>query len=237
MVYGKLATNQPASEHVTTGAPVGSDEVEVVTGDVQTLRVIGKPEADETTRDIVKLEGGLVFDDLYEGWVGLALAGHAARLDVLEARIHPNCGAHGSPTDNPVQMVTKSPEVHRRGKCLGRIRLEVGNHGERGPGPPFDSVGSSVGLYLVEVAVQADHLAVEGVERAQAEISTILEFGEADVALVFSLQQGIDGRSLEQGVVEVLVSSKVPLPKVLDMQRTHQCGIDRHQAPPLRKER
>ena len=93
MVDVELATNQLASEHVTTGAPVRGNEVEVVAGDIQTLRVVGKPEADETTRDIVKLEGGLVFDDLYEGWVGLALAGHAARLDVLEAPIHPDSGA------------------------------------------------------------------------------------------------------------------------------------------------
>jgi hypothetical protein len=38
-------------------------------------------------------------------------------------------------------------------------------------------------------------------------------------------------------VVEVLVTNEVPLPEVLDMQRTHQRGIDRHQAPPLRKDR
>src|SRR5215208_6609233 len=168
----ELAASQPASEHVTTGAPVGGNEVEVVAGDVQTLRVVGKPEADETTGDIVKLEGGLVFDDLYEGWVGLALARHAARLDELEVPIHPDSGAHGAPTDNPVQVVAKCLEVHRHGKGLGRIRLEDRHHGERGPGPSFDSVGSSVGLYLVEAAVQADHLAVESVERAQPEIST-----------------------------------------------------------------
>src|SRR5215213_4167536 len=135
---------------MTAGAPIRGDEVKVVAGDVQTLGVVGKPEADETSRDVVKLEGGLVFDDLYEGRVGLALAGHAARLDVLEAPIHPDSAAHGSPTYNPVQVVTKSLEVHRHGKCLGRIRFEDGNHGERGPGLVVDSVGSSVGLYLVE---------------------------------------------------------------------------------------
>ena len=67
VVYGKLATNQLAFEHVTTGAPVRGDEVEVVARDIQALRVIGKSKADEATRDIVKLEGGLVLDDLYEG--------------------------------------------------------------------------------------------------------------------------------------------------------------------------
>jgi hypothetical protein len=33
-------------------------------------------------------------------------------------------------------------------------------------------------------------------------------------------------------VVEVLIPTEVPLPKVLDMQRTHQRSIDRHQAHP-----
>jgi hypothetical protein len=215
---------------MTTGAPVRGDEVEVVAGDVQTLRVVGKPEADQTSRDVAKLEGGLVLDDLYEGWVGLALAGHAARPDVLEVSVYADGAAHRSPTDNSVQVVTERLEAHRHGQRLGRIRLEDGDHGEWGPGSPFDSVGPSVGLYLVEAAVQADHLAVESVERAQSEISTIPEFGEADVALVFSLQQGIDGRSLEERMVEVLVPTEIPLPKVLDMQRTHQRGIDRHQA-------
>ena len=103
MVYGKLATNKSASEHVTTGTPVRGNEVEVIAGDIQTLRVVRKPEADKTTRDLVKLEGGLGLDDLYKGWVGLVLAGHAARLDALEAPIHPDSGANGSSTDNPVQ--------------------------------------------------------------------------------------------------------------------------------------
>ena len=97
MVYGKLATNQPASEDVTTGAPVRGDEVEVVARDIQTLRVVGKPEAYETSRDVVKLEGGLVLDDLYERWVGLVLARHTARLDVLEVSVHPYSAAHGAP--------------------------------------------------------------------------------------------------------------------------------------------
>jgi len=233
----ELATNQLASEHVTTGTPVRGNEVEVVAGDIQTLRVVGKPEADETTRDIVKLEGGLVFDDLYEGWVGLALAGHAARLDVLEAPIYPDSGAYCSPTDNPVHVITKALEAHLYGEPPGEVRLEERHYGERGPRLSVDGISPPIRPYLVEGAVQADHLAVERVERAQAEISITLEFGEADVALVFSLQQGIDGRSLEQRVVEVLVTTEVPLPEVLDMQRTHQRGIDRHQAPPLRKDR
>jgi hypothetical protein len=72
----KLATNQPASKHVTTSASVGGDEVEVVARDIETLRVVGRPEAYETSRDVVKVEGGLVLDDLYER-VGRACVGEA----------------------------------------------------------------------------------------------------------------------------------------------------------------
>ena len=84
--------------------------------------------------------------------------------------------------------------------------VRIGSPRRRESGLSVDSVGTSVGLYLEEGAVEADHLSVESVERAQSEISTIPEFSEADVALVLSLQQGIDGRSLEQRMVEVLVS-------------------------------
>src|SRR5215203_4005635 len=110
----ELAASQPASEHVTACAPIRGDEVEVVAGNVQTLRVVGEPEADEATRDVVKLEGGLVLDDLCEGRVGLVLAGHAARLDVLEASVHPDGAARRGSTDDPVKVVTKSRKVNRR---------------------------------------------------------------------------------------------------------------------------
>src|SRR5215210_711041 len=229
----KLAASQGASEHVTTSAPVRGDEVEVVAGDVQTQRVVGKLEADETTRDTAKLEGGLVRDDLDEGWVGLVLAGHAARLDVLEVSVHPDSAAHGSVTDNPVQVVAENLEVHRRGEYLGHVRLEDGHHGERGPHLSVDRVSFTIRLYLVEAAVEADHLSVEGVERAKAEISVSPEFGDADVPLVSSLQQGIDGRSLKQRMIETLLPSQILLSKVLDVQSTHQRAIDRHKAHPL----
>jgi hypothetical protein len=104
-------------------------------------------------------------------------------------------------------VVTKSLEVHRSGERLGRVRLEDGHHGERGLRLSVDGVSLAVSLYLVEATVETDHLAVEGVERAEAEISAILKFGEADIALVSSLQQGVDGRSLEQRMMEVLVPS------------------------------
>ena len=232
MVDIKLATGQPALEHVTAGAPVRGDEVEVVSGDVQPLRVVWKPEAHEAARDLAKLEGRLILDDLYEGRVGPALAGHAARLDVIEASVHPDGATRRATTDDLVQVVTKGLEIHRHGKRSRRIRLEDGHHGERGSSISVDGIGSTIRLYLVEAAVETDHLSVEGVERAEAEISTTLELSEADVALVFSLHKGVDGRSLEERVVEVFIPSEVLLPEILDVQRTYQRAIDWHQAHP-----
>src|SRR5215211_8449249 len=173
-----------------------------------------------------------MLDDLCERRVGLVLARHAAHLDIIEAPVHADGAARRATTDDPVQVITKSLEVHWLGQRLRCVRLEDGYDGERGFGLVVDGVSHPVRLYLVEVTVEADHLSVEGVERAEAEISILPEFGEADIALVLCFQQGVDGRCLKERVVEMLVPSEVPLPEILDVQRTHERAIDRHQAYP-----
>jgi hypothetical protein len=62
--------------------------VKVVARDVYPLGVVGETEAQEASPDTVELEGGLALDNLGKGWVGLALAGHAARLDVVEVSVY-----------------------------------------------------------------------------------------------------------------------------------------------------
>ena len=112
-VHEKLASGQPAPEHVATGAPVRGDEVEMVAGYVQTLGVVGEAEADEASRDIAKLEGGLVFDDVYEKRIRLSLAGYAARLDVLELPVHPD-GAAACSLQEIVYATAETVKIYQR---------------------------------------------------------------------------------------------------------------------------
>jgi len=227
-IDAKLAPGQPELEDVPAGAPVRGYEVEVVAGGVQTLGVAGEAEADEAARAVVELEGGLMFDDLREGRVGLALAGYAARLDVVEVPLDPDGVARGLAAHEQIQARTERLEVQRRGERLGQVRLEEGHDGERRPHPSVDGVGPSIRLHLVEAAVEGDHLFVQRLERAQTEISAILELGEADVAVVLPLQQRVYGRGLEERVVETLIPAEILLLEVLDVQRADQGGIYGH---------
>src|SRR4051812_41465585 len=66
-VDAKFTTYQPELEDVSTGAPVGCDEVEVVASYVQALGVVGKAEAHQAAPDVARFERGLALDDLREG--------------------------------------------------------------------------------------------------------------------------------------------------------------------------
>jgi hypothetical protein len=60
----------------------------------------------------------------------------------------------------------------------------------------------SIGPNLVEATVELDHLSVQRVEGAEAENSPPFELGKGDVANVFAVEQGVDGRGLKRGMGE-----------------------------------
>src|SRR4051812_21534819 len=103
MVDAKLAAGDLALEQVPTATPVLGDEVEVVARHVEPLGVIREAEAHEAAPDVVQLEGRLVLNHFDEGRIGLALPGHAARLDVAEKAVYSNGVAHVRVAGDPVQ--------------------------------------------------------------------------------------------------------------------------------------
>ena len=80
-------------------------------------------------------------------------------------------------------------------------RREGGAIRWRGPG------GGSVGAQPVANAVEDDHLAVEVVEGAQAEVAVAKDVGDGGVAVVDAFEQCADRRELIHLVVMVLSSS------------------------------
>jgi hypothetical protein len=172
-----------------------------------------------------------VLDDLGEGRVRLALAGDAARLDVLEAAVEADGAARGLVADEPVEEGAEAVEVRRRGERPGDGRLEEGDDGERRARPGLDLVGPPVRLHLVEAAVEGDHLPVERLERPEAEIPAASELLEVDVPVVLPMKQGVDGRGLEEGVMGTSPHDEVLLLQVFDVQRAHERGIYGHWLP------
>ena len=59
----------------------------------------------------------------------------------------------------------------------------------------------AVGANLENLAVELDHLAVESVEGAEAEIAVSLELAHRHIAGGGAFHQGVDGRSLEHRLI------------------------------------
>jgi hypothetical protein len=86
------------------------------------------------------------------------------------------------------------------GQALIDRRLETGDDGERGALLRVDPLDPPIDVGAEELAVERDHLAVEVVESAEAEIAVLGQFGEAEIPLEGPLEQGADRRSLEEDV-------------------------------------
>src|SRR3954453_8689226 len=187
--------------------------MEVVTGDVQALGVVGEPETHEATPEVAQFEDGLVLHALQERGVRFVLAGHAPGFDVLEAPVRPD-GAADARVEESVYAGTEAGEI-RSVERSGQVRLEKGHDGERWLRAPIDRLHRSVGSYLVEAAVEGDHLPIQCLERPEAEVAALPQLREADVTVVVAVEQGVDGRGLEQGVVERVGFGEVRFPDVV----------------------
>ena len=71
--------------------------------------------------------------------------------------------------------------------CCKRRRLAVGNR-----------IDMAISLCLVNNAVQHDHLAIEGIEGADPEITVLPDLPDRLDTVKDTLHQGIDGRDLVQ---------------------------------------
>ena len=123
--------SDPALEKVPTDAPVLADKVKVVARHVEPPDSVRETEAREAASETVKLESGLVFDDLDEGREGLVLPRHTPCLDVIEVSVNPNGVAPSPVFEDPGQVGTEGSKVPYVGKQPEEIRLEVGYDGER----------------------------------------------------------------------------------------------------------
>jgi hypothetical protein len=82
-------------------------------------------------------------------------------------------------------------------------------------------VDRSLDVGAPEAAVEGDHLAVEGVQRPEAEVAVLGQLGEADVALIGAVQQSPDRRGLKEDVGLVL-GVELAAPQLLHVQRPDQ---------------
>ena len=185
-------------------AAVGADEVQVVAGDLDPLDPGREAEAEHRPLDVGQLEDVLFGDNLGQRPVGRALDRHRAGADQLEAAVEAERAGAGARRGQLVDPRQQLLVLERPLEADVDLGLEAGDDGERRPLGRRHRVDAPLDVGAEELAVEGDHLAVEAVDRPQAEVAVLGQLGEAEVALVGALQQRPDRRGLEQHVVLVL---------------------------------
>ena len=70
-----------------------------------------------------------------------------------------------------IHVLLQFIESHRLVDGDRLIRLELRDHRERRLHLVIDLIGDAIGPHLIELAVDLDHLTIEGIESAQTEIA------------------------------------------------------------------
>jgi hypothetical protein len=190
---------------MAAASAVGADEVQVVAADLDPLGVGGEAEPDHRPLDVGELEDVLVGHDLRQRPVGRLLPRHRAGADEIETPVD----AHGAGGSTDGDQLVETRQQLFVGQLFVRqplvdSRFEAGHNRERRPLLRRDSADPAVDVGAEELAVDRDHLAVEVVQRPQAEVAVLGQLGKAEVALEGAVEQRSDRRGLEEHVWLVL---------------------------------
>ena len=192
------------------------------------LGVGREAEADERRVDVVQLEDLLLGDHLDERPVRGLLAGHRPRADALEAAVDAHRvddrRAAGEVRVGDLEQLGQRPRPVDRDPHVGRERDDDRERralGRRyGPQRAVDACGAGD-------AVDDDQLAVEPVERAQAEVAVLEHLADRHVPVVCAVEQRADRRGLKDDV-RVVLGVQVGVAQRLHVQRADQVAVVVH---------
>jgi len=151
-------------EDVAPCCPIVGDEVEVTSRDVYPRRELGRPEPNDRSGGVLKLEDRLVGGDIDEVGVGPLLGGDGPRHDVGEGSVDPD-GVEG--VLRRKGRLEDPDELRQVCRLLDQDRLVMVEEGDGGEGSSHivgGYVGDPVLLHLVADAVEEDHLPCELIE-------------------------------------------------------------------------
>jgi hypothetical protein len=187
-------------EDVAAASAVVADEVEVVAGDLDPLDVGRETEAEHRAGHVPQLEDVLVGDDLGQRPVGRALGRHRAGADEVEVPVETDGAGSCSLRNESVEPRQQLLMAELPLKLLVDLRLELSNDRERRLRLGGDPADVAIDVGAEELAVEGDHLAVEPVQCSQPEVAVLGQFGEAEVTVEGTVEQGADRRGLEENV-------------------------------------
>jgi len=157
--------------------------VEVVSWDIEALGEFRCPDANHRTGGIGKLEDRLILDCISQAWIRLLLLGNTPGLDVGEGPVDPHCIESIPGGQLLIQLAGKLCEVAGISNCYVLIGFKVGHCGKGRGHIALHRIGHAVRLNLIVIPVQGDHLTIERIEGAYAEIALGLEIIECVKAI------------------------------------------------------
>ncbi len=148
-------------------------------------------------------------------------------MDVCEAAVDPKGVDLVGRAQAAVELGHQLLPLDRVGELEAVGRLELDQAGERRPALGLDRVRDPLHVAAPELAVDRHHLAVDAVERAEAEVAVAGELGEADVALELAVEEGGERRSLEDLVGHGALGQVVVVARG-DVQGVDQALVEHH---------
>src|SRR5438270_13162637 len=101
----------------------------------------------------------------------------------------------------PIGRAFQGSEIHAFGKCDRLVRREARYHREGAQHLVPDAVDRAVAAHLKAGAIENDHLAVEVLEGAKAEIAMLAQRADPYGALIDALHQRRRAGDLKEGAV------------------------------------
>lgn len=220
------STGETEVEHMPGVLSIGGQEMEMETGDVDTLQEGRAPETEQGALDRRVLKQGLLLGHLRQWPIRRRLSWHAANREVLEGAIH----AHGI-DQIPTRELRLQPGFERCVSLIGGwiedlVGVEKGHGHERRPGVGRHASDLAIGGGLIDLSVQKDQFAVEGGEGTQTKIPVRQHLTELGQRLVDPGQQGIDSGDLIQRLAVV-----VGLHRTGDDERKQEPGSGHERFP------
>src|SRR4051794_27530641 len=157
-----------AIEDMTAARPVLADEVEMPAGHLDSLGVLGEPEAEHRPVETGELEDALAGDNLGQRPIGRFLARDRSPPDALESPVDPHSAGGRVGGDPPIDFGEQAIVVDRALEAEVEIGLEGDDDCERRPLLGRNLADPTLDVSPVEVAGDGGPLPLPGGERFPA---------------------------------------------------------------------
>lgn len=201
-------------DRVAATRVVGVQEVQVVAGDRDALRVVRRAEARDGPFDVGEGGQGLVPGGLHQGRVRPPLSGRGAGGHLCEQPVETYRVEEVATRDETVAQRLRLGTRHGTVDAGLLVRAEERDGGERGLLRGVGRRRGAVRPQVVEPGVESHELAVQFVEGPETEVAVATQLADGEITLVDAVEQRVDGGRLEDlmGAAGVVVNAALRVP-------------------------